>query len=244
MGNSNWDDDDGLPDAAFTQDELDAGVQHIMRSGSADAGRSRYLGEEQEDESQAQPAPARSPGGVLRFATYAEAKAWAMANPGSPFSRAADGRGFEAKVRVVVSATQASRPTSTSRMPPDDPERGVWGLSQFMEELKVLSPEVHGIWHKSGSRGRTLLLYPFSNATFVSEIERLSGEKRARLREILAVILQCAKKDLKDLEAIIRRDRRMWSGDYGVEMDHRLNELHERAIVILDEYIGKMDRAG
>jgi hypothetical protein len=33
-----WDDDDGgLPDGAFTEDELAAGVQHIMRTGDPDA---------------------------------------------------------------------------------------------------------------------------------------------------------------------------------------------------------------
>lgn len=35
--NSWGDDDDGLPDAAFTEDELAAGVQHIMRTGNPNA---------------------------------------------------------------------------------------------------------------------------------------------------------------------------------------------------------------
>lgn len=46
-GQFGWDDDDdGLPDAAFTEDELDAGVQHIMRTGNPNAtssGRSKSL---------------------------------------------------------------------------------------------------------------------------------------------------------------------------------------------------------
>lgn len=35
--NDDEDDDEGLPDAAFTEDELAAGVQHIMRTGDPNA---------------------------------------------------------------------------------------------------------------------------------------------------------------------------------------------------------------
>lgn len=244
MWNSNCDDDDGLPDAAFTQDELDAGVQHIMRTGRADAGRSLYLSEEQEVESQEKPAFVQSAGSVLHFANYAEAQAWAKANPGNAFSRKADGCGFEARVRTVTSTTHASRPASTSRFQPISLQQHLDEFIRFMEDLKVLSPHAHAIWTKSAGNSRTYTVHPFSNATFTAEIERLSCEKRAHLREMLAVHLQRGKKDLTDLQAEMRRDRRMKPGHYGEELSQKVNELNERALVVLDEYIGRMDRAG
>lgn len=92
MLNSDWEDD-----AAFTQDELNAGMQHTMRAGRADGSRPQYVSKELEGAVQGKPALAESPVGVTRFATYAEAQAWAKADPSSAFSRKAGGHGFESK---------------------------------------------------------------------------------------------------------------------------------------------------
>lgn len=93
------DDDDGLPDEAFTEDELAAGVQHIMRLGTEYASSSRRrhghsfsfddLDNEEEDENETNLS-------ALRFESFAQAQAWARSNPGRTFTRAADGNGFEA----------------------------------------------------------------------------------------------------------------------------------------------------
>jgi hypothetical protein len=48
MLNSNWDNDDGLSAAALRQDVLNAGVQHLMRTGIAYASRPWCLSNERQ----------------------------------------------------------------------------------------------------------------------------------------------------------------------------------------------------
>ena len=86
--NSDWnddDEDDGLPDAAFTEDELAAGVQHMMRTGDSDAAfsMSGSLGTVENEhydcaedmdnvrQSLRKTAP-------VRFQTFAQAQAWSI----------------------------------------------------------------------------------------------------------------------------------------------------------------------
>ena len=228
MSNSDWDDDDGMPDAAFTEDELKAGVQHIMRSGRADACSSQVP-------QRFQPAPAQVGRDVLRFETYEQAQVWAKANPGRAFTRAADGHGFEAKVRPIASAMPACHPTPEARLRPSSLQQELDRHVRSMRELCVLSPHVHNVLTKSGERSRWL----FSQATFIAELESLDRQERARLRMLLHEELQDWKKHLRDVENAIKHDRRMKPGNYGEEGSRWLIKLQERALVILDEHNNK-----
>lgn len=75
-----WYDDGGLPDAAFTEDELAAGVQHLARGDD----RSYF-----DDEYEAQE--------PVTFVTFQKAIAWAKNNPGRAIIRSQDGSGFVIK---------------------------------------------------------------------------------------------------------------------------------------------------
>ena len=107
MSSRDDDDDDGLPDAAFTEDELAAGVQHIMRTDNPDATSSgrrpipwdepAYDTEDDQCTQDADDVLSSRATAPLRFETFAQARAWSQANPGKVFTRAADGRGFESK---------------------------------------------------------------------------------------------------------------------------------------------------
>lgn len=101
------DDPDGLPDAAFTEDELAAGVQHIVRTGNPNAtssGRNRVPWSLESVESGIEAIlvdaddalPSRSAASFC-FESFAQARAWAQSNPGGVLTRAADGSGFEGK---------------------------------------------------------------------------------------------------------------------------------------------------
>lgn len=97
------DEDDGLPDEAFTETELAAGVQHIVRSGNRDAlARWRTVPSHPSATS-----PALSPGKAPRFDTFAQARSWARANPGVSFASDIDGQGFVATTPPVHCSEQA-----------------------------------------------------------------------------------------------------------------------------------------
>lgn len=99
------DEDDGLPDEAFTEDELAAGVQHIVRTGDPDAttsGRRRSAPVYDEEFRTLDAVDEQAPHIVktLRFETLDQAREWAKANPGEMFTRTSDGRGFEARLTL------------------------------------------------------------------------------------------------------------------------------------------------
>lgn len=86
------DDDHGLPDGAFTEDELAAGIQYLARG--IDRG---YLDDDDLEDSRQTREPSY-------FKTYQEATAWAKNNPGKAFTKSPDGNGYIVKV---------SKPSST-----------------------------------------------------------------------------------------------------------------------------------
>jgi len=75
-----FDDDDGLPDAAFTEDELAAGVQHLARGHWRDDSSDEHKIIESE-----------------YFETYKDAMSWAKNHPGKVITRAPDGQRFMLK---------------------------------------------------------------------------------------------------------------------------------------------------
>lgn len=101
------DGDDGLPDAAFTELELSAGVQHIVRTGNPNAthsGRASQRSASDFDLDDVYSERARLEllariglGNRLHFDTFEQARAWAQAGAGRSFSRALGGAGFDAK---------------------------------------------------------------------------------------------------------------------------------------------------
>ena len=232
---SDWDEDDGLPDAAFTKNELEAGVQHIMRSG-------RDGGRESQPQQMLPTLTAQLNDNVLHFATYPEAQTWAKTNPGSTFTRAVDGNGYEAKVRSPTSTMSAKR-SSAIQSQPYDPQHEIDDSIRLMRELRKLSPHMHDIWNKSGCNSPRSVR-PFLHMTFTAEIERLGPEERVRLRQLLCEKLQSTKKFLHKIEYAISRDRRMKPGNYCEDVNSRLIELQEQALNILDEHINKLNLIG
>lgn len=103
-----WDDDvddGGLPDAAFTELELAAGVQHVVRTGDPNAtssGRRRNSrtpdnsGNECVHDGVSDDLMHVGDQTTRRFDTFEQAQTWARARPGRTFTRASTGVGFEA----------------------------------------------------------------------------------------------------------------------------------------------------
>lgn len=132
-----WDEDDendgSLPDAAFTELELAAGVQHIVRTGDPDAtssGRGRYGREHNylDNEFGSENAAASKAGvdepELPHFTTFEDARIWAQKSPGRAFSRSPDGSGFDAKPTEPVLAAHPAGPNSAAPAPrPVVPER-------------------------------------------------------------------------------------------------------------------------
>jgi hypothetical protein len=125
-----WDEDDendgGLPDAAFTELELAAGVQHIVRTGDPDAtssGCGRYGREHGyvEDESGRENAAAGQDGAddpeLSHFTTFEDARIWAQQSPSRVFSRSPNGSGFDAKPNAPVLAAHPAGPNLVAPAP-------------------------------------------------------------------------------------------------------------------------------
>lgn len=221
--------DDGLPDEAFTEEELRAGVQHIMRSGGA----SRHTIEEDEDYASVSGGTSESHTQELRFNTFAEASAWAKDHPGKPFTRCPDGRGFLASASVGPPA-----PARTSA-----PKKKLFGgrlyfpgahpIIQFLEELRVLSPHLHHVWNDSRFNQWKTIVPPFSAQKFDADLSRLGREDIVRLKDLLDDHFEYEKKDLAWLLSEIRRDRRMKAGHYGEDLKQILIEIEGQAIAIV-----------
>lgn len=233
-GLDSWDDDDdGLPDAAFTEDELAAGVQHIVRTGdpnAASSGRGPVSrsqepvddgdgnGECAED---ADDALCSRSAATLRFETYAHARTWAQTNPGGVITRASDGHGFEAKP-----------PRHEHSVNPV--QREVDSYLNRSTEIKAMAPHLHNVLSKSASNSHRLFMRPFYRNTWQLELSRLSISQLERLRLLVAVHLEDSRKSLRVLYAEMRRFPSMKAGHYGEALSERINEIMEGALADID----------
>jgi len=233
-GNSSCDEDDdfGLPDAAFTEDELSAGVHHVMRTGNpnaASSGRRRTPSQELDNVTgnsaaakcaEAINAPLSVDVVTTRFETYAEARTWGQANPGGVIVRAPDGCSFEA------------RPAQRERV--NVVQRGIDSYMERSTKIKALAPHLHDVLSKSASNSYRLSMRPFYRDAWQNELSRLSVGQLERLRLLIAVHLEDSRKRLRELYAAMRRDRRMKPGHYGEALSERLNQVMEGALADID----------
>jgi len=239
---NSWD-DDGLPNAAFTEDELAAGVQHIMRTGDPDAtssGRRPIPWNEPDDDmdddhrTQNPPDVLSSRAAPLRFETFAQARAWSQANPGKVFTRAADGRGFEPKDVLPVPPVVRPQVISSSQR-----DRDLYG--QRISEIKALVPHLEDVLSNSASKGSRVLIRPFDRHIWKDELSRLSAAQRSRLRVLVAVHLEDGRADLRYFDAEMRRSpggikRGLTrAGHYGDFLTEHLNEFMEEALKDIDQ---------
>ena len=172
MGGSNaWDDDDddGLPDAAFTEDELAAGVQHILRTGDPDATSSGCRpvswslelvdnrdgqGDGAEDANAVLFSSSRA---NLHFETFTQARAWAQVNPGRVVTCASNGHGFVAKLgRHEQSVNYV--------------QLGIDSYLNRSTEIKAMVPHLHDVISNSASNSSRLLMRPFYRSTWQAEL--------------------------------------------------------------------------
>lgn len=221
-----WDeeDDDGLPDEAFTEDELAAGVQHIVRTGNPNATSSgrrtmswleNYVDNDESQEADVMPSSAS--GASRHFDTFAQARAWAQANPGRTFTRASDGQGFETRP-TPQGSNVSTKPSS---------------VSSYMDraaEIESMAPHLHNVLTKSAGNYRGVSMRPFYRSTWEVEMTRLNSAQLRRLRLVLAVHLEEGRKDLFALNEEIKRNRRMKAGHYGEELSERIHEVIEGAL--------------
>lgn len=227
-----WDenDDDGLPDAAFTEAELAAGVQHIMRTGDLNAtssdrrvsrGRSGYA--DIADTWDVQPLPSADSSVSLRFETFAQAQAWAQANPGRAFKRAADGQGFEVK-------SMPARYTST------DP----FGIPTYLErlvEIRQMVPHLSDVLNKSASNHRAVRMEPFYQQTWETELNQLTTAQLERLRLLISAEIDEDAAKLSQLTEAVKHNRNMKAGQYGEGLIWRLQEVREGALADIDRLL-------
>jgi hypothetical protein len=214
-----WDEDDeGLPDAAFTETELAAGVQHIMRTGDPSATSSnRRISANRDgdpfiaDSYEIQP---------LRFETFAQARAWAQANPGGTFKRTGDGQAFEVKSIPV-------RNTSTNDS----------SVSTFFErtaEIREMVPHLENVLSQSAGNHRGVRMQPFDPQTWAAEFSQLSITQRERLRLVLSTHLSKSRADLTVLVSTISHTRGMKAGHYGEELSERLHSWKACLLTLID----------
>jgi hypothetical protein len=228
------DDDDGLPDAAFTEDELAAGVQHVMRTGNPNATSSGRRpascslgpvddvgGEFAEDAEDVLSSCSKAP---LRFETYAQARAWAQANPGRVFTRASDDHGFVAKPALH---DQSANPA----------QHEIDSYRKRSTEIRAMAPHLHDVLSKSASNHRRLVMRPFYRTTWQTELSRLSTAQLKRLRLLVSVHLEDGRKHLHLLYAEMRRFPSMKAGHYGEALSAQLNEILEGALADIDRHL-------
>lgn len=223
--------DDGLPDAAFTELELAAGVQHVMRTGNPNATssgsssgqwstRTTYDSDETgiEDQDDAESSHCTT---AMRFDTFALAQAWARGNPGSMFKRAADGCGFEGQTRTnpLVNFTSVQ----------------VDAYQDRSSRIKALAPYLQNVLSYSASGPRGVRMQPFNRSTWQGELCRLSITELKHLRLLLVTHLAVSRNDLRLLHAAIRRyPKTMSPGDYGEDLSEKLHEIMEEVLAYID----------
>jgi len=228
---NNEEDDDGLPDEAFTELELAAGVQHVMRTGDPNATSSGRMPTHwsrnaafdlNEFDHERRDVETEHSSATIRFDTFAQAQAWAQANPGSVFTRAADGCGFEAKPtpnNQRVNSTQLKIDSYLDRI----------------RKIKALAPYLHNVLTKSASNSRRIVIQPFNRTTWHDELHRLNIAELKRLRLLLTIHLETSRKDLSVLYAEMRRfPRTMKPGHYGEELSEKLHEIMDEVLAYID----------
>jgi len=231
-------DDDGLPDAAFTEDELAAGVQHIMRTGDPDATssgrRSMFWSHEPADDvddqstQDAHDVLSSRAAAPLRFETFTQAKAWSQANPGKFFTRAADGRGFESKQVLPVPPVVRAQGVNSV-------QQGINDYLQRSSEIKTLAPLLHDVLSHSASNRHSVRMRPFDRRIWEDELSRLNTAQLSRLRILVAVHLASSRERLRGLYADMRRfPKSMKTGNYGEALTERLNKFMEEALKDID----------
>jgi hypothetical protein len=220
-----------LPDAAFTELELKAGVQHIMRSGYGGQERRprwnshRRLDSEDDleplrDAQQADPSSLyfarrrerpdyRS--WSVQFRTYRSALDWSTHHPDIPFTRDPRGQGFIAQV-----------PGKEERGPLED-----------RRELEKLSAHLAFIMKNSGSNRWRLKVQPFHEHAFCLELNCLGRQDLYRLWDLLGERIRWSRQYLAEIEAESRRFPSMRSKDYGEPLFEALVKIEEQAIRLI-----------
>ncbi len=239
-GSDNSEEDhDGLPDAAFTQDELDAGVQHIMRSGRDNPSQSQSGGcPRDDDEACPRPQPSSSIGFAPHFSTFALAQSWAKANPGCSFSRAIDGSGFVGRPKASIGSAGSDDSVSSRAETPTNHEVGRREPGWIDKELKQLSPYTRSILECWGNSRGYHFTHVFSELKFNAEITRLGETKCARLRYLLSEDLRWQLNLIEEFEKATRRNRRMMSGHHGEPEMRAVNERIRLALALIDVHTG------
>lgn len=223
VANCDDEDDDGLPDAAFTEDELAAGVQHIVRTGDPNATSSNRRSSPahmHETWNAADDEFTDAPEEPTRFETFAQALAWSKANPGRSFARAADGWGFEPK--------------------PHRPARSDIDVRHARRcEIKALTPHLHEVLSRSGSGRYGVVMRPFYRGTWNAELDRLTLTQLRRLRLLLSLDLEDNRKYLRQLYAEMRRFPSMRGRDYGQDLFEKLQDVVKSAITDIEKRIAR-----
>lgn len=233
----NDDDDHGLPDEAFTEDELAAGVQHIMRTGDPNAtssGRASWLVgtvvDEADDEcaEDANDVLSSHRAVPLRFETFAQARAWSQANPGKVFTRAANGRGFEAK---PAWRSQSVTPPENNSISPS--------MSSFQrtKEIKSMAPQLEDVLSKSKGSPYRVYMRPFYRSTWEGELRRLNIVQLSRLRLLVTIHLEKSRNFLSLAEGSVQIYRSMIPNHNGEPLKRALNEFMEEVIKDIDKHL-------
>ena len=90
-------------------------------------------------------------------------------------------------------------------------------------------------------------VYPFSYATFRTDLARLSQLERIRLRTILVARLEEDTAHLAYCEKLYRSKQRGWNGNYGQDLKRELIPLATGALTVLAAYmdeVGQTQRNG
>jgi hypothetical protein len=226
-----WDDDDdnGLPDAAFTEDELAAGVQHIMRTGDPDAISSGHrraspalepVDDGDKDDKCAEDADdvlfSRS-AATMRFGTYSQALACPHPSPGRVITRASDGLGFESK-------------PARHEQSVDPLQRRLDSFRNRSAEIRAMAPHLDGV---------LCLARPFYRSTWHAELSRLRTGQLKRLRLLVAAYLQENREELRLLYDEMQRSRSMRAGDYGEADMEQDSEIMEEALADIETRLSK-----
>ncbi|WP_418319954.1 hypothetical protein [Piscinibacter sakaiensis] len=199
MREDDEDDDDGLPDDAFTETELKAGVQHLMRSKPRHPSQSPHANDDRQlSTGSDQTLP------QMRFTTFPEAVAWSQSHPGHAFTRSPDGQGFVlCKPAPARRRSRALRDAASSVWNFDSDWVGVFGGKErdYWRELLAISPYLHsalrdGNWVSPSkfapdiaklTRGQTFFLASMLSAHLDNELLCLEliyeqGERGMRLK--------------------------------------------------------------
>ncbi|WP_312183475.1 hypothetical protein [Massilia timonae] len=252
---TNWseddDDDDGLPDAAFTELERAAGVQHIVRTGNPNAfssgRRSNVWPSREETYDRLYNSGTRlglahaSDNTPLHFDTFQQARAWAIQRPGRAFTRAASGTGFDEKVAQVPPASSRSvKPPASSPVSAKDHEDGE--RRKRMRELNDLSVHIYTMltFASPGGAKTRRVPYEFDEGLFTWDLQLCNVQDLPRLRAILLIQIGEMQADLSGLldpENYYQSEKKY----YGSFHTAQHIKMMRQAVAVLDAYSAKKD---